>query len=200
MSLLVERIDALLPQTQCGECSYAGCKPYAHAIAEQGEKLNRCAPGGVTTLQALGNLLQQDVRVFIAEVEEKQKPPQLAKIREAECIGCTKCIQACPVDAIVGAAKQLHFIINAECTGCGLCVAPCPVDCIDMLNVESLAYQSDKARVRYNAKLDRKNNKLENIPILPPQAISQSNVADRKSYIQAAMQRAKVKKDQNTFS
>lgn len=189
---LINQIDSLLPQTQCGECSYAGCKPYAEAIALNGEKLNRCVPGGVATLKALGNLLQQDVTAFIADVEQQQKTPQLANIRAAECIGCTKCIQACPVDAIVGAAKQLHFIINAECTGCGLCVTPCPVDCIDMIAVENLSYQPEQARVRYNAKLERKNNKLENIPIVP-QAISNPPL-NRKAYIQAAMERAKAKK------
>lgn len=197
MSLLVEQIDALLPQTQCGECSYIGCKPYAEAIALNGEKINRCAPGGVITLKALGNLLQQDVMPFIAEVEQQQKTPQLAHIRGAECIGCTKCIQACPVDAIIGSAKQLHFIINAECTGCGLCIAPCPVDCIDMIDVDNLTYQPDKARIRYNAKLERKTNKLENIPIVP-QTISNAPL-DRKAYIQAVMERAKAKKGYSNF-
>ena len=127
---LIQRIDALLPQTQCGKCGHPGCKPYAEGIAK-GEAINRCPPGGAETIAALAELLK--VPVLQLDPERGSAPAQVAYIREAECIGCTKCIQACPVDAIVGAAKLMHTVIIDECTGCDLCVAPCPVDCIDLL-------------------------------------------------------------------
>ena len=126
---LIQRIDALLPQTQCGKCGHPGCKPYAEGIAS-GEPINKCPPGGSETIAALAELLK--VPVLELDVSRGSAPAQIAYIREAECIGCTKCIQACPVDAIVGAAKLMHTVIIDECTGCDLCVAPCPVDCIEM--------------------------------------------------------------------
>jgi len=126
---LIQRIDALLPQTQCGKCGHPGCKPYAEGIAS-GEAINKCPPGGDETIAALARLLE--VPTLQLDLERGPAPAQVAFIREAECIGCTKCIQACPVDAIVGAAKLMHTVIIDECTGCDLCVAPCPVDCIEM--------------------------------------------------------------------
>nr|WP_264477799.1 RnfABCDGE type electron transport complex subunit B [Halomonas malpeensis] len=125
---MIDAIDAELPQTQCTKCGFEGCRPYAEAIA-RGEAINRCPPGGDQTLKRLAELTGRPV---IALAEPPQAPT-LAVIREAECIGCTKCIQACPVDAILGAAKQMHTVIEDECTGCELCVAPCPVDCIDLV-------------------------------------------------------------------
>ncbi|MEQ6884493.1 electron transport complex subunit RsxB [Salicola sp. Rm-C-2C1-2] len=130
---LVEQIDAVLPQTQCGQCGYPGCRPYAEAIAE-GDAINKCPPGGEATIQSLANLLDVEPQPLDAEHGEEQ-PKRVAYIREAECIGCTKCIEACPVDAIVGAPKFMHTVIESECTGCDLCVDPCPVDCIDMIEV-----------------------------------------------------------------
>ncbi|WP_276195350.1 electron transport complex subunit RsxB [Halomonas halocynthiae] len=126
---LVEKVDALLPQTQCGQCGYPGCRPYAEAI-ENGDEINKCPPGGDTTIAALAELLGRDPKPLDGEAPST---PLVAYIREDECIGCTKCIQACPVDAILGAAKHMHTVIIDECTGCDLCVEPCPVDCIDML-------------------------------------------------------------------
>jgi Na+-translocating ferredoxin:NAD+ oxidoreductase subunit B len=126
---LILTIDALLPQTQCGKCGHPGCKPYAEGIAS-GEAINKCPPGGDETIAALAQLL--NLPTLPLDIERGSAPAQVAYIREAECIGCTKCIQACPVDAIVGAAKLMHTVIIDECTGCDLCVAPCPVDCIDM--------------------------------------------------------------------
>jgi electron transport complex protein RnfB len=126
---LIQRIDALLPQTQCGKCGHPGCKPYAEGIAH-GEAINKCPPGGQETIAGLARLLR--VPVLDLDTSRGEAPAQVAYIREAECIGCTKCIQACPVDAIVGAAKFMHTVIIDECTGCDLCVAPCPVDCIEM--------------------------------------------------------------------
>ncbi|WP_335945061.1 electron transport complex subunit RsxB [Pseudomonas sp. G166] len=126
---LIQRIDALLPQTQCGKCGHPGCKPYAEGIA-QGEPINKCPPGGRETIAALAELMK--VPVVELDTSRGSAPAQIAFIREDECIGCTKCIQACPVDAIVGAAKLMHTVLIDECTGCDLCVAPCPVDCIEM--------------------------------------------------------------------
>lgn len=134
---LVERIDALLPQTQCGQCGYPGCKPYARAIVE-GDGFNKCPPGGESTLLELANLLGvEPLPLDDAHTGEQQR--KVASIRESECIGCAKCIQACPVDAILGAARHMHTVIAEECTGCDLCVEPCPVDCIDMIAARSPA-------------------------------------------------------------
>jgi len=127
---LVEQLDALLPQTQCGQCGYPGCKPYAEAVAN-GEAINKCAPGGDDTIKKIADLMGVEVQPLDA-AHEQDNTAKVAFIIEEDCIGCTKCIQACPVDAIIGAAKQMHTIIADECTGCDLCVAPCPVDCIEM--------------------------------------------------------------------
>ena len=132
---IVEQIDALLPQTQCGQCGYPGCHPYAEAIAG-GDAINKCPPGGQSTIDSLADLLGVEAVPLDAE-HGVEKPRSIAYIREDECIGCTKCIQACPVDAILGAAKQMHTVISSECTGCDLCVEPCPVDCIDMIPIET---------------------------------------------------------------
>ena len=131
---IVDQIDKLLPQTQCGQCSYAGCRPYATAIAAGEADINRCPPGGEATIQNLAELLDVEPKPLDEEVGT-EKPKMLARIDEQRCIGCTLCIQACPVDAILGAAKQMHTVIGAECTGCELCVEPCPVDCIDMVEI-----------------------------------------------------------------
>lgn len=130
----VDKIDAILPQTQCGQCGYPGCKPYATAIAEGEADINKCPPGGEEGIQKLADLLDMEFKPF--GTESQPKPKAVAIIDEFNCIGCTLCIQACPVDAIVGAAKQLHTVIAVECTGCELCVPPCPVDCIDMVAIE----------------------------------------------------------------
>lgn len=128
---IADEINAILPQTQCGQCGFPGCRPYAEAIAG-GEAINKCPPGGESTIQALADLLDVEAPPLDEEHGE-EKVKAVAYIREDECIGCTKCIQACPVDAILGAAKQMHTVIASECTGCDLCVEPCPVDCIDMI-------------------------------------------------------------------
>lgn len=124
---LVEKIESVLPQTQCGQCGYPGCRPYAEAISK-GEEINLCPPGGAEGVQKLADLLGREVKPLDAE----EKPKQVALIDENTCIGCTLCIQACPVDAIVGAAKQMHTIVAPLCTGCELCLPPCPVECIHM--------------------------------------------------------------------
>ncbi|ACV26362.1 MAG: electron transport complex subunit RsxB [Kangiella sp.] len=130
---IVDQINEVLPQTQCGQCGYPGCKPYAEAIAN-GDAINKCPPGGEAGVKALADLLGREV-IPLDEERGEEQPPRVAYIREDECIGCTKCIQACPVDAILGAPKLMHTVIIDECTGCDLCVEPCPVDCIDMLEI-----------------------------------------------------------------
>ena len=131
---LVDKIDAVLPQTQCGQCGFPGCKPYAGAIAAGEAEINKCPPGGEEGIHKLADLLGREFIPFGEGATPKAK--SVAFIDENTCIGCTLCIQACPVDAIVGAAKQMHTIIAQECTGCELCIAPCPVDCISMLPIE----------------------------------------------------------------
>jgi Na+-translocating ferredoxin:NAD+ oxidoreductase subunit B len=133
---IVEQIDTILPQTQCGQCGYPGCRPYAEAIVN-GDTINKCPPGGQATINALAALLDIEAPTLNEEHGTESDVKKVAFIREDECIGCTKCIQACPVDAILGAAKQMHTVIASECTGCDLCVEPCPVDCIDMIPVET---------------------------------------------------------------
>ncbi len=128
---LVDKIDAILPQTQCGQCGYPGCKPYATAIAKGEAEINQCPPGGDEGVRKLADLLGREYKPLNAE-HGIEKPKSVAVIDEPNCIGCTLCIQACPVDAIVGAAKQMHTIVADQCTGCELCVAPCPTDCIHM--------------------------------------------------------------------
>ena len=129
---LADRIDALLPQTQCGQCTFAGCRPYAEAIAAGSANINQCPPGGQAGIRALARLLGRE-ELPLDPAHGVEKPVRLALIDERLCIGCTKCIQACPVDAIVGAAKLMHTVIADHCTGCELCLPPCPVDCIDLV-------------------------------------------------------------------
>lgn len=163
----VNSIDAVLPQTQCGLCTYGACRPYAEALVYQNAPINLCPPGGVVTLKQLGVMLQQDPTPFIPEMTQNIKAPTRAVIREDECIGCTKCIQACPVDAIIGAGKQMHTVITDACTGCDLCLEPCPVDCIDMVAItepdaETQLQLANQARDNYNARQIRlARNKAE---------------------------------------
>lgn len=133
---IVDQIDAILPQQQCGKCGYPGCRPYAEAIANDEADINLCPPGGEAGMLALADLLDRDPQPLDAE-HATEKPIMLAVIDENNCIGCTLCIQACPVDAILGMSKHMHTVIASECTGCELCLAPCPVDCISMQPIPS---------------------------------------------------------------
>jgi electron transport complex protein RnfB len=133
---VVDQIDSLLPQTQCGQCTYPGCRPYAEAIANGEADINQCPPGGETTILALADLLGVEVKELNVEHGVEKETRTVVFIDEQTCIGCTLCIQACPVDAILGAAKQMHTVIESECTGCDLCIPPCPVDCIYVKPVE----------------------------------------------------------------
>jgi electron transport complex protein RnfB len=133
---LVEKINSILPQTQCGQCGFPGCKPYAEAIANGAAEINQCPPGGDENIHKLAELLGKEYKP-LSEEHGVEKPKAVALIDEKTCIGCTLCIQACPVDAIVGAAKQMHTIVTDLCTGCELCIPPCPVECISMETVET---------------------------------------------------------------
>jgi Na+-translocating ferredoxin:NAD+ oxidoreductase subunit B len=129
---LARKLDAVLPQTQCGQCGYVGCRPYAVAMANRQADINQCPPGGTAGVRRLADLLGREPKPLNPE-NGAEKPRAVALIDEAICIGCTKCIQACPVDAILGAGKLMHTVIVDECTGCELCIPPCPVDCITMI-------------------------------------------------------------------
>lgn len=209
ISKLIDDIDRVLPQTQCGECSYGGCRPYANAIVTQNEKINRCPPGGVTTLKALSALTQQDCSPYLDEITKNTRPPALAIINETECIGCTKCIQACPVDAIIGSAKSMHTIIAMECTGCGLCIPPCPVDCIDLKTLSAFEFDKDKSRQRFHARIarrerddQRKAQKHAKAVALtaktPNELASEAERQAKRDFIQEAIARAKAKKNKTT--
>lgn len=152
---IVERLEALLPQSQCGQCGYAGCRPYAEAVANNAEQINRCAPGGEAVMQELAatlNIPLQPLGDDIPAVPERK----IARIDETNCIGCTKCIQACPVDAIIGATRSMHTVMASLCTGCDLCVAPCPTACITLQTVAASAE---------NWKWDLKTIAVQNIPV-----------------------------------
>ena len=129
---LVDRLDRVLPQTQCGQCGFDGCRPYAEAMASRQAGVDRCPPGGDAGARALARILDTEALPYDRS-RGTHKPAAIALVIEADCIGCTKCIQACPVDAIIGGAKHMHVVIDPLCTGCELCVPACPVDCIELL-------------------------------------------------------------------
>jgi Na+-translocating ferredoxin:NAD+ oxidoreductase subunit B len=202
MNPTVDHINALLPQTQCGECGFNGCLPYAQALQAQLAPINLCPPGGINTLNALSKLLNQSAAPYLNEMQSKTRSPQLAKIDESSCIGCTKCIQACPVDAIVGAQKHMHIIINQDCTGCGLCVEPCPVDCIELLPLQQTHYDPQQAKRQYEHKQqrmlrDKHAKELNYQEKRTLNASSDSTLAEKqakKAYILEALQRIQQKK------
>lgn len=180
---LADRIDALLPQTQCTKCGYDGCRPYADAIATGAAPINRCPPGGDEGIEALSALLSTPVLPL--DLERGEPGPLLvARIDESHCIGCTLCIQACPVDAIVGANKHMHTVLNDWCTGCDLCVAPCPVDCIQMVPAGRAWTAQDAAISRqrhrnHQARVERLAN--DNARLMALQADEELDVAGHAS-------------------
>src|SRR5712692_9352866 len=166
---LIQAIDACLPQTQCMQCGYNGCRPYAEAAARGEADVNQCPPGGEVTINALAKLLRVEAKPLNPKYG-LYKPLTVAWIEEALCIGCTLCIKACPVDAILGATKQMHTVLTQECTGCELCVAPCPVDCIHMRPVtindagpwpDYSQAEAERARRRMQARMNRLQRKKE---------------------------------------
>ncbi|MFN0159919.1 MAG: electron transport complex subunit RsxB [Burkholderiales bacterium] len=199
---LAEQIDALLPQTQCTRCGYNGCRPYAQAIAEGQADINQCPPGGSAGIVKLADLLKTLPKP-LNPANGVEKPLEVAVIDEALCIGCTLCIQACPVDAILGAAKQMHTILDSWCTGCELCIAPCPVDCIAMVQVTPPrawdTADADLARSRYyarNARLEAEKRareaKLAARSAPAPAAPANDAEARKKAIIAAAIERARA--------
>lgn len=196
ISITVEQVDACLPQTQCRECGYDGCMPYAQAILAGNEPIDKCPPGGLDTLQQLADLLQQDPAPFQQKVAEQIRPPAVATIDEQICIGCTKCIQACPVDAIVGAPKLMHTVIQQDCTGCELCIEPCPVDCIDIVPITAKSPEARRdfanlSRTRYQQHQARLSRLYQQRRAKHAIRKKQSH----KDYIAAALERVKQKRD-----
>ena len=199
MSVSADRIDALLPQTQCEQCGYHGCRPYAEAIARGAAAINQCPPGGAAGIAKLAALLDQPI-VPLNRAHGVEKPRTLARVIEADCIGCTKCIQACPVDAIVGAAKLMHTVLTDDCTGCELCVPACPVDCI-VLDPMPVAWVDDAARAdaarahfqRREARLAREREQRASELAARKAAMDATNTSA--SPVQAALARARLRRD-----
>jgi len=216
---LADQLEDLLPQTQCTKCGYPACRPYAEAMADGSASYNQCPPGGIEGVARLAKVLGKKV-IPINPVNGIERPRPVAFIDEALCIGCTLCIQACPVDAIVGAAKQMHTIVTDLCTGCDLCVAPCPVDCIAMVEITPgktgwdawSQAEADTARERHDFRSARlQREKEENDARLTAKAAaklkevqSETPISDaekteqarKKAIIQAAIERARLKKEQ----
>lgn len=158
----LETLNALLPQTQCRDCGYQGCKPYARAMLNEGESIDRCKPGGVLVLERLANFFSLDPNIYVNKVLSDFKPAQDARIDKEACIGCVKCIRACPIDAVVGVAKHMHEVITDLCSGCGLCVPVCPVDCITLENSRKLSEKEmDKRAQQYQQAYEARNKRLE---------------------------------------
>ena len=215
---LADRLEDLLPQTQCTKCGYPSCRLYAEAIAASSASYNQCPPGGAEGVSRLASALGKAI-IPINPVNGAERERPVAVIDETTCIGCTLCIQACPVDAIAGAAKQMHTVISELCTGCDLCVAPCPVDCIAMVPVTSgqtgwaawSPAQADDARARYHARNARlKREKEENDARLAAKAAAKLKEVDntealseaeraekerKRAIIQAAIERARLQKE-----
>ena len=205
------RIDAILPQTQCGQCGYDGCRPYADAIAGGRAPINRCPPGGERVIRRLAALTGQPASALDTS-RGRHKPRQLAVIDETRCIGCTLCIQVCPVDAIIGAAKMMHTVVASHCTGCELCLPPCPVDCIALrpaprrlLDIAArLGHaEADAARRRF----ERRTQRLEKerlahanrlaaraaVKLAALEASADPALARKRAIVQAALDRARAK-------
>lgn len=217
---LADQLEDLLPQTQCTKCGYPACRPYAEAMAEGTASHNQCPPGGIEGVQRLAHVLGKKV-IPINPVNGIERPRPVAFIDESLCIGCTLCIQACPVDAIAGAAKQMHTIVTDLCTGCDLCVAPCPVDCIAMIEITPgktgwdawSQQQADAARERHDFRAARlQRERAENDARLAAKAAAKlqavqsetplseeekAEQARKKAIIQAAIERARLKKEQS---
>jgi electron transport complex protein RnfB len=196
LSTLADRIDAILPQTQCEQCGYRGCRPYAEAIARGEAEINQCPPGGADGIEKLAALLDRPA-MTLNPANGIEKPRTLALIVEADCIGCTKCIQSCPVDAIVGASKLMHTVIADDCTGCELCVPACPVDCIVLLPMPAEqvdAAHADAAREHFNRRETRlqRQHMQHDADLAARKAAVTENTAKRNPVLEA-LARAKEK-------
>jgi electron transport complex protein RnfB len=188
---LASRIDAVLPQTQCRRCGFAGCAPYAAAIAEGEADIDRCPPGGDETIGVLAKLLDRPPRPLDTSRGE-HTPLRVAKIVEVDCIGCTLCIAACPVDAIIGAQKRMHAVLSSQCSGCELCVPACPVDCIAMQPADRAwtRADADAARARHAQRQAR-------ITLAKAQRLRDAEARTRKHAIDAAFERARARRDRS---
>ena len=215
---LEQRINDALPQTQCTQCGYNGCAPYAHAIAFERAPINQCPPGGATGIAELARITGQPV-IALNPANGIEQPLRVAYIVEDECIGCTKCIQACPVDAIVGAAKLMHTVIADRCTGCELCVPPCPVDCIQMpvaANPDWTRERAHAARKQYQfreqrlkrektEREQRRHQKLEHkhadfTAEHPPEQFENDDIERKRASIEAALARARARRGTSNSS
>ena len=209
-SSLADSIDVLLPQTQCTKCGYAGCRPYAEAIAAGSAPINQCPPGGAAGIAELAALLRRPA-LPLNPANGAERPLTAAVIDEALCIGCTLCIQACPVDCIVGAPTKMHTVIASQCTGCDLCLPPCPMDCIAMIPVRPprawTRADADAARHRHaerNARRatgqDRNERRLADKAVAKlaeletRDDLTAEQVARRKSVVEAALARARARR------
>ncbi len=186
-----DAIDALLPQTQCRQCGYAGCRPYAEAIAASRAGINQCPPGGEETIRDLAALLGVPFAPLAPEFGAA-KPPAVAVIDEQACIGCTLCIQACPVDAIVGAAKVMHTVIAQECTGCELCIPPCPVDCIQMVKTGHMPAREERlaAAAHARSRFEARNRRLAAQRVASTAQLAAARPARDEAAKRAAIERA----------
>jgi electron transport complex protein RnfB len=189
LSELADGIDGLLPQTQCRDCGYAGCRPYAEAIAAGEADINRCPPGGIATIHALAALLGRPAPALDVS-RGVPGPSQVARIDERVCIGCTLCIAACPIDAIIGAPKRMHGVLTTLCSGCTLCVAPCPVDCIEMVPAERLWSAADATAAR--ARHQRRARRLAAADV---EAMRNARARKRNAAIAAAIARARARRE-----
>jgi electron transport complex protein RnfB len=209
---LVDRIDALLPQTQCTKCGYPGCRPYAEAIATGDAAINQCPPGGAAGIVRLADLLQRPA-LPLNPAHGAERPLHVALIDETLCIGCTLCIQACPVDAIVGAPRRMHTVLASACTGCDLCLPPCPMDCIAMVPAAPerpwTTADATAARTRFDARrrrLERERAQQDDrlaaralATLDEPEAredFTAAEVARKKAVVQAAIERARARRRQ----
>jgi Na+-translocating ferredoxin:NAD+ oxidoreductase subunit B len=202
MTFSIETIDAILPQTQCTQCGYNGCQPYAQAISEGHADINQCPPGGAEVINALARLLKREAKP-LNQQHGVTKLRAVATIDENICIGCTLCIKACPVDAIIGASKHMHTVISAECTGCELCLAPCPVDCIVMrppASAEATRANPALWRQRYTFRLQRlmrdKAEKIQQLALRAAQRAKSSDLPPSTTVspaVSAAIKRARAK-------
>ena len=202
MPSLVDAIDALLPQTQCTQCGFDGCRPYAQAIADGRADINRCPPGGPQTIASLARLLNRPEHPLDPECGS-YRPFRVALIDEEHCIGCTLCIQACPVDAILGANQLMHTVIEDDCTGCELCVAPCPVDCITMVETDRAwtPQAANNARTRYenrNTRLQQRHAEGTGPSVRTlsnkPAVVEPSDPHDKQDRIALALARARARR------
>ncbi len=200
LSTIMQRIDALLPQTQCTRCGYPACLAYAKAIAQSEADINQCPPGGAEGIRQLAALLERPFKP-LNPVNGVEAPARIAWIDEDACIGCMKCIQVCPVDAIVGAAKMMHTVLADECSGCDLCIPACPVDCITMVAplIEPAAPDTRAAqyRSRYEARQERlARAQAQRAATLAARKADVQGAAGARSAVLEALARAKAKKEQ----